>query len=81
MQYEGVSYYSLKSVEIAYRAAVVFLSWIFLVLPICLLFFADTGLKKLIIVVIFLVTFSILIAVGTKAKSWEMLAANAAYVF
>lgn len=51
-----------------------------MILPICLLFFVDTGLKKLIIVVVFLFTFSVLIAVGTKAKSWEMLAANAAYV-
>lgn len=58
----------------------VFGSWLFLILPIIVLYSLQSKLTKLVVVVVFLVVFSIMLAALTKAKDWEILAATAAFV-
>lgn len=76
----NVEYYSIKAIKRTYRGMMLLGSWIFLVIPICLLYRSNNNVFKLVTVVAFLVTFSISVAVLTKAKDWEMLASTAAYV-
>ena len=73
-----MAFTSRARVGVLMRTLVAFFGCLFLLVPIILLFFVDTGAAKLAVIVCSLVLFTTVTAVLTSAKNWEVVAASVA---
>lgn len=63
------------------RVLVTTVGCLFLLVPIILLYFLQSDIAKLTVIICSLVAFSAITAAFTSAKNWEVVAAITAYVY